>query len=91
MYTLAFQATGCPNPDPMNTIGFNCPQWDRTYGIDDRILSDMLAYCVLTRDNTADERQRKHCCGSNDCTIEKCINQKKFADGMYYSLYQVEL
>ena len=75
-YTLAFQATGCPNPRPV----------DNTLGTDDATLIDMMAYCVVTRDNTADERQRKHCCGSNDCTIEKCTKQKKLSDGMYYNI-----
>ena len=67
----------------MNTIASNWPQWDRTFGTDDRTLSDMMAYCTVTRDNIANERERTLCCGSNDCTIEKCTKQKKFSDGMY--------
>ena len=78
MYTLTFQATGCPNPGP-TTMSF----W--TQGPDDRTFRDMMAYCELTRTNKANEGQRRWCCGSNNvngyCRIDRCTKQDKFVGG----------
>ena len=75
MYTLTFQATGCPNPGPTKPAFW-------TQGPDARTFRDMMAYCELTRDNKANEGQRRLCCGSNSCRIDKCTKQNKFVGGM---------
>ena len=75
MYTLTLQATGCPNPGPAKFT-----YW--TQGPDDRTFRDMMAYCTLTRDNKASDGQKRVCCGSNSCRVEKCTKQNKFVGGM---------
>ena len=74
---LTFQATGCPNKNPTK------PQmaWWKKQS-DNKVFSDMFAYCIRVRDGKANQRQRLQCCGEGKgCTKISCKKQTAFATG----------
>ena len=76
-YVFTFQATGCPNKNPTQ------PQitWWKKQS-DNKVFSDMFAYCTRVRDGKANKRQILQCCGEvNGCTQISCNKQTAWATG----------
>ena len=74
MYVEEFQATGCPNPNPMSIT------WWKTQ-TDVKVFEDMMLYCTLVRDGNASPRQIKECCGLDSCVPSSCIEQQGWGTG----------
>ena len=71
-YVFTFQATGCPNKNP--TSPKQMAWWRRQS--DNKVFTDMLAYCVKVRDGTARSRQIRECCGEGvECMPSSCKRQ----------------
>ena len=64
-YINTFNSTGCPNPNP--SVGWWMKQRPRA------ALSDMYAYCNLTKTGRANPTQIRQCCGpKKKCKPKRC-------------------
>ena len=75
-YGFTFQATGCPNRNPIAT-------WWKTQS-DNTVFNDMFTYCTLVRDEKASAHQKSKCCGEgNECKPTSCNKQSTWTTGIH--------
>ena len=75
-YGFTFQATGCPNRNPIAT-------WWKTQS-DNTVFNDMFTYCTLVRDEKASAHQKSKCCGEgNECKLTSCNKQSTWTTGIH--------